>query len=78
MGRIGNAYDNALAERVIGTLKGEYGIEGPFPSERLARQTLQEAIFLYNQERPHLTLDYATPAQVHFMSWLSAGQSVNV
>ncbi len=78
MGRIGNAYDNALAERVIGTLKGEYGIEGPFPSEHLARQTLQEAIFLYNQERPHLTLDYATPAQVHFMSWQSAGQSVNV
>ena len=78
MGRIGNAYDNALAERVIGTLKDEYGIEGPFPSEHLARQALQEAIFLYNHERPHLSLRYATPAQVHFKSWRLVGKSVNV
>ena len=78
MGRIGNAYDNALAERVIGTLKGEYGIEGPFPNEHLARQALQEAVFLYNHERPHLSLQYATPSQVHFMSWRLAGKSVNV
>jgi len=78
MGRIGNAYDNALAERVIGTLKTEYGIEGPFPNESLARQALQEAVFLYNHERPHLSLAYATPAQIHFMSWRLAGKSVNV
>ena len=78
MGRIGNAYDNALAERVIGTLKSEYGIEGPFPSEDLARLALEQAVTLYNHERPHLSLQYATPAQVHFMSWRRAGQPVNV
>ncbi len=73
MGRMGNAYDNALAERVI-ALKGEYGVEGPFLSEHLARQALQEAVFLYHYERPHLSLAYATPTQIHFISWRKARQ----
>ncbi len=68
MGRVGHAYDNALAERLIGTLKGEYGIEGPFPSEQEARRAVQEAVMLYNQARPHLSLSYATPHHIHFMS----------
>jgi len=71
MGRIGNAYDNALAERVIGTLKTEYGIEGPFPSQEVAYRSVHEAITLYNHARPHWALALATPADVHFMpgSW---------
>jgi len=68
MGRLGNAYDNARMERVIGTLKREYGIEGPFPTEKDALLAVKEAIGLYNHERPHWVLALATPAQVHFGS----------
>ncbi len=68
MGRLGNAYDNARMERAIGTLKREYGIEGPFPTEKDALLAVKEAIGLYNHERPHWALALATPAQVHFGS----------
>ncbi len=78
MGQVGNPYDNALAERLIGTLKGEYGIEGPFPSEQAARRAVQEAVTLYNRARPHLSLSYATPHHVHFMSRQWVDPSVNI
>ncbi len=78
MGEVGNAYDNALAERLIGTLKGEYGMEGPFPSEQAARQAVEEAVILYNRSRPHLSLGYATPHHVHFMSRQWVEPSVNL
>jgi transposase InsO family protein len=66
MGAVGNCYDNAIAERVNGILKDEYGLDARFVDERQARQAVPEAIDLYNHERPHLALHYATPAEVHF------------
>ncbi len=68
MGQVGNAYDNALAERVIGTLKNEYGIEGPFVDQKQAREVIEEAIYLYNHDRPHWSLGLVTPYEVHVMS----------
>lgn len=65
MGRVGNCYDNAVAERVNGILKLEYLLDQRFPSFLAARAAVQEAIQLYNNDRPHLSLDYATPAEVH-------------
>uniref|UniRef100_UPI0025F349A5 integrase core domain-containing protein n=1 Tax=Oceanithermus sp. TaxID=2268145 RepID=UPI0025F349A5 len=62
----GHAYDNARMERAIGTLKREYGIEGPFPTEGDAAIAVKEAIRLYNHHRPHWALALATPAQVYF------------
>ncbi len=64
----GREYDNALAERVIGTLKNEYGIEGPFVDQKQAHQGIEEAITLYNHDRPHWRLGLATPYEVHVMS----------
>ena len=64
MGRVGSAYDNAYAERVIGTLKREYLLHQPVPSLPVARQWLAEAVRLYNTERPHEALGYATPMDV--------------
>jgi len=78
MGRLGNAYDNARMERAIGTLKREYGIEGPFPTEKDALLAVKEAIRLYNHERPHWALALATPAQVHFGSGSWEGKCVNI
>lgn len=71
MGEIGNCYDNALAERMNGILKIEYGLGDLFVSQQQALQAVQQAVFLYNFERPHLALGYQKPDQVyqqHFFS----------
>jgi len=65
MGAVGNAYDNALAERVNGILKTEYLLDGLFPSKDKAIETVVQAVYLYNFERPHLPLGYNTPAHIY-------------
>jgi len=65
MGAIGNCYENAFAERVIGTLKGEYALDRRIPNLTIVRNLVEEAIFLYNTDRPHQALSYAFPAQVY-------------
>lgn len=66
MGEVGNCYENALAERMNGILKLEYGLDDLFVDlEQLTVATTQ-AIALYNYDRPHLALDYRVPAEVHF------------
>ena len=67
LGRVGVPQDNAHMERAIGVLKDEYAIEGPFPSEEVAYEVIQEALSLYNHERPHGALGYKTPAEVYFI-----------
>lgn len=65
MGEVGNCYDNALAERVNGILKLEYGLGERllgFPHAQLATR---QAIWLYNHERPHLSLGFQKPVEVH-------------
>jgi putative transposase len=64
MGAIGNCYDNIFAERVIGILKNEYGLDRPFVDFDQVSPTIQEVIHLYNSDRPHLSLNYATPQAV--------------
>jgi putative transposase len=66
MGEVGNCYENALAERVNGILKIEYGLDALFLDRRSAHNAVEEAVWLYNYERPHLALDYRKPADVHF------------
>jgi len=65
MGAIGNCYENAFAERVIGTLKGEYGLDRRIPNLMIVQKLAEEAIFLYNTDRPHQALSYAFPSQVY-------------
>lgn len=65
MGAKGDCYDNALAERMNGILKLEYGLDGCFRHLADAQQAVRESVWLYNCERPHLSLQYQTPAQVH-------------
>ena len=68
MGEVGNCYDNAIAERMNGILKLEYGLDNRFVSLRQARQAVREAKWLYNHERPHLSLNYQKPHQVYINS----------
>jgi transposase InsO family protein len=65
MGAVGNCYDNIYAERVIGILKGEYGLDSPFVNHNQVDSIVQEVIGLYNTDRPHLSLGMATPKDVY-------------
>jgi putative transposase len=66
MGQVGNCYENALAERVNGILKCEYGLDDLFVDKKRAHKAVREAVWLYNYERPHLALKYAKPAEIYF------------
>lgn len=66
MGQVGNCYDNAVAERVNGILKLEYGLDDCFVSKAQALLFVEEAVWLYNHERPHLSLALQTPDDVYF------------
>ncbi len=57
--------ENALAERVNGILKSEYMLDHKFKTKRHAVLCSLEAIRLYNTERPHLSINYQIPAQLH-------------
>jgi len=65
MGEVGNCYENAMAERLNGILKCEYGLNDHFVSLHHAQQAVDEAVWLYNFERPHLALGFSKPAQIH-------------
>jgi transposase InsO family protein len=65
LGEVGNCYENALAERVNGILKLEYGLSECLLDFQQAQHLTQQAVWLYNHERPHLALDYQKPVDVH-------------
>ena len=60
-----HCYENAHAERVHGTLKQEYSLRLTFRYRDQARRAAEEAIWLYNNRRPHTSLGFQRPAQVH-------------
>lgn len=57
--------ENAVAERLNGILKQEYGLDETFEHRAEVRRTGKQAVFLYNTRRPHTTLRMATPEAVH-------------
>jgi len=61
----GNCYENALAERVNGILKGEFNLDFIFKTKALALKAVRESIYIYNQHRPHWALNLKTPQQKH-------------
>ncbi len=61
---------NAIAERVNGILKGEFLIDTNFRSFQQARTAIKNTINIYNYERPHMSLGYSTPSEVHFAELL--------
>ena len=65
MGATGNCYDNAVAERVNGIIKLEYGLDSCFVSTQQAKRAIRESIWLYNHERPHLSLQMQKPDDVY-------------
>lgn len=60
-----HVYENPIAERVNGILKGEFGIDQGFLSLKEARSVIDQVIFIYNNHRRHLSLHNLTPKFVH-------------
>ncbi len=58
-------YENAVAERINGILKGEFGLDENFENSELLEAQVYQSIALYNQLRPHLSIDYLTPNEAH-------------
>jgi transposase InsO family protein len=60
-----HCYENARAERLNGILKQEYGLGGTFACKSDARQSVAEAVGIYNWRRPHQSLGYTVPMEAH-------------
>jgi len=56
--------ENAIAERVNGILKDEL-LENRFESFAQAKRDVAEAVSIYNNLRPHLSIGMLTPAEAH-------------
>jgi transposase InsO family protein len=61
----GDPYENAIAERINGILKVEYGLDETFKDYLAANEAVKTAVYKYNNKRPHASCDYMTPAQAH-------------
>ena len=61
-------YDNAVAERINGILKHEFYLKDRFLDIKQARKVAANAIYLYNNKRLHLSLNYQTPSNVYSKS----------
>ena len=58
-------YENAIAERINGILKYEFGLRKTIASIAIARAMIKEAVDIYNTDRLHWSLDLKTPQMVH-------------
>jgi putative transposase len=64
MTQSGDPLENAKAERVNGILKDELLAER-YDKYDQAKAAVERAVHLYNNERPHLSIDMLTPEQAH-------------
>lgn len=69
-----DCYQNALAERVNGILKTELLLQRPADLHQAARM-VRQSVQIYNQERPHQSLKYKTPDEIH-RAFLTANNGV--
>jgi putative transposase len=64
MGQVGSAYDNALAEPFIATLKTELLYGSSWPTRQVVRTAIFEYIeSFYNTRRRHSALGHLSPAE---------------
>jgi putative transposase len=58
-------YENAVAERMNGILKYEFGLKRTLPNLFVATKMVKEAVELYNSRRLHKSLNMQTPDKAH-------------
>jgi putative transposase len=67
----GDPYENALAERMNRTIKEEFGLGEVLKSKEQAYILMEEAVEIYNNYRPHLSLKMRTPNEVHKLAFFA-------
>ena len=75
----GDCYQNALAERINGILKMEFLLQRP-ANLREATKMVGQSVRIYNEIRPHQSLEFETPDAVHRASvaaYKAASEGVN-
>jgi len=65
MTEVDHCAENALAERMNGILKCEYGLDRTFANKAQSRTAVDQAIELYGTRRPHTVLNNQFPADVY-------------
>jgi putative transposase len=58
-------YENAVAERINGILKYEFGLIKTVPTIEVAQKMTAHAVAVYNNERRHRSLNMQTPEFAH-------------
>jgi putative transposase len=58
-------YENALAERMNRTIKEEFCLDHTLKSKQQTYEAVKQAIWLYNNYRPHQALSLKTPQHHH-------------
>jgi putative transposase len=61
----GSPYDNAVAERINGILKDEFGLGEKLNGLEETKVQAEQSINIYNLLRPHLSCQMLTPKQMH-------------
>ena len=61
----GDPYENAVAERVNGILKDEFGLAEQLINKDDAYKQTAQSIEIYNSLRPHLSCQMLTPNKMH-------------
>jgi putative transposase len=61
----GDPYENAIAERINGILKDEFGLYDQMEDITDAALQTNQSIDTYNNQRPHLSCSMLTPRQMH-------------
>ncbi len=58
-------YENALAERINGIIKGEFNLYSSQENFGETYERIVRSVATYNEIRPHSSCDYLTPCQAH-------------
>lgn len=61
-------YENAIAERVNGILKQEFDLDRIYNNKTELNHQLHRAIQLYNEVRPHQSVEMLTPKEAHLQN----------
>jgi putative transposase len=70
MDGVGRAIDNVFIERLWRTIKYDHIYLNPAESGNALRDGLEVFIDYYNEDRPHSSLEDATPDEVYYQSKL--------
>jgi transposase InsO family protein len=58
-------YENAVAERINGILKYEFGMNKIISNLEVAQKMMSQAVRIYNEKRRHYSLKMQTPNFAH-------------